>query len=287
MWGRRIVTFQRFATTTAAIVFNYIDAADAELAALLTWHASRVTLASKLVKLRKPWERVQTLVRWEAIASARIYGRAEAEAYHADIAAALRADAAGVTGVGEIDPVSALRDIDAALASDEQAELASARAAEASELRGDPKPVKVPRRSSALKPASAPKPAAIRRPRPPSSAAAIIPVPPPPPPAAVKVSLACGQPVECFTSDSWSVSGAHLSIPESVWTLDPADKMRLRYEVVGLSFDTGSPCLVVRIMRGAQSGDCYLVGTHVIKSLMSGAMRRRAGRSLACAPVAI
>jgi hypothetical protein len=265
----------------------YIDPADAELAALLTWHASRVTLASKLVKLKKPWERVQTLVRWEAIASARIYGRAEAEAYHADIAAALAVDAAGVTGIGEIDPVSALRDIDAALASDEQAELASARAAEASELRGEPKPTKVPRRSSTLKPAAAPKPAAVPRPRPPSSAAGVAPVPPPPPPCAVMVSLSCGQPVECFISDSWSVSGGHLSIPESVWTLDPADKLRLRYEVAGLSFHTGSPCFVVRVVRGAPKGNCYLVGTHVIKSLMSGAMRRRAGRSLAYAPVAI
>lgn len=101
------------------------------------------------------------------------------------------------------------------------------------------------------------------------------------------VSLSCGQPVECFISDSWSVSGGHLSIPESVWTLDPADKLRLRYEVAGLSFDTGSPCFVVRVVRGAPKGNCYLVGTHVIKSLMSGAMRRRAGRSLAYAPVAI
>ena len=87
----------------------YIDFNDAELAALLTWHASRVTLASKLVKINKPWERVQTLVRREAVASARIYARAEAEAYHAHISAALAADAARVKDMGEIDPVSALR----------------------------------------------------------------------------------------------------------------------------------------------------------------------------------
>ena len=97
---------------------SHVDSGDAELAALLTWHASRVILASKLVKLTKPWERVQTLIRREAVASPRIYGRAEGEAYHADLAAALTADAAGVTGLGEIDPVSALRDIDAALASE-------------------------------------------------------------------------------------------------------------------------------------------------------------------------
>ena len=73
----------------------FVDASDSELAAFLTWHASRVTLASKLVKLKKPWERIQTLVRWESVESARIYGRAEAEAYHADISAAMAADGSG------------------------------------------------------------------------------------------------------------------------------------------------------------------------------------------------
>ena len=118
----------------------YVDSSDSELGVLLTWHASRVTLASKLVKIKKPWERVQTLVRWEAIASARIYGRAEAEAYHADISAALVADAAGVKGVGEIDSVTALRDIDAALASEGEAR------SEEGPGTGAPRPIDVPRR---------------------------------------------------------------------------------------------------------------------------------------------
>jgi len=39
---------------------------------VLTWHASRVTLASKLVALKQPWERVQTLIRWESVASVEI-----------------------------------------------------------------------------------------------------------------------------------------------------------------------------------------------------------------------
>jgi hypothetical protein len=266
----------------------YVDASDAELAALLTWHASRVTLASKLVKLQKPWERVQTLIRWEAVASARIYGRAEAEAYHADISAALAADAAGVKGLGEIDPVSALRDIDAALASKGhlEADLASAPATEAAELRGD-KPPKAPRRASAPKPSAAPKPAAARRSLPQAPAAVVLPVPVPPPLDPVMVSLFDGQPVECFSSDSWGVTGGRFSIPESVWTLDAADTMRLQYVVAGLSFSTGSACFVVRVARGARKGECYLVGPHIVKSLMSGAMRRRAGGNLAYAPVAI
>ena len=266
----------------------YVDASDAELAALLTWHASRVTLASKLVKLRKPWERVQTLIRWEAVASARIYGRAEAEAYHADISAALAADAAGVKGLGEIDPVSALRDIDAAIASEGllEANLVSARAAEAAELRGD-KPPKAPRRTSAPKLSAAPKPAGARRPEPQALAAVVLPVPVPPPLDPVMVSLFDGQLIECFSSDSWDVTGGRFSIPESVWTLDAADTMRLQYVVAGLSFSTGSACFVVRVARGVRKGECYLVGPHIVKSLMSGAMRRRAGGNLDHAPVAI
>ena len=259
----------------------YVDAADSELAALLTWHASRVTLASKLVKLKKPWERVQTLVRWEAVASARIYGRAEAEAYHADISAALAADAVGVKGLPEIDPISALRDIDAALASegDERTDAAAARASEADELRGAPKPAKAQRRKPPPKPAA----------RSPSVPATGPPSPPPPlplVPASASLALADGSLVECFPSDSWRVSGQHFAIPESVWTLDGADSARLRYTVAGLTFSSGSPCFVVRVARGVRLGECYLVGAHVVKSLMSSAMRARAGRRLSSAPSA-
>ena len=259
----------------------YVDPVDRELAALLTWHASRVTLASKLVKLKKPWERVQTLIRWEAVASARIYGRAEAEAYHADIAAALKADAAGVSGLGEIDPVSALRDIDAALASenDELADAAAARAAEAADLRGDAKPAKAPRCARAPKPAAAPARGATRLPP-----AAEPPSPPPPPSS--PVALADGSSVICYSSDSWSVTGQFFSIPESVWTLDPGDSSRLRYIVDGLASQAGASCFVVRVVRGGRAGERYLVGPSVVRSLMSGSVRRRAGAALRCAPVA-
>ena len=269
----------------------YVDSADAELAALLTWHASRVTLASKLVKLRKPWERVQTLIRWEAVASARIYGRAEAEAYHADISSALAVDAAGVTGLGEIDPVSALRDIDAALASagEEAALEVSARAAEAAELRGDAKPGKVARRRPSATTAAVPRKRAAQGAPPGASAAAVAVAPASPsplPPCSAAVALADGSSVRCFSSDTWGVTGAAFSIPESVWTLDAADVERLRYVVAGLAFSEDAPCFVVRVARGARAGECYLVGPAVVKSLMSAAQRRRAGRSLGSAPAA-
>ena len=267
----------------------YVDPADKELAALLTWHASRVTLASKLVKLKKPWERVQTLIRWEAVASARIYGRAEAEAYHADISAALAADAAGVTGLGEIDPISAMRDLDAALASegDEKSDLAAARAAEAAELRGDAKPAKAPRR--APKPSAARKPAAAAARCAAAPSAVEVPAasPSPPSPRSASFVLGDGSYVECFLSDSWGVSGECFSIPESVWTLDPTDSSRLQYVIDGLAFATGSPCFVGRITRGSRAGERYLVGPHVVKTLMSGALRRRAGGRLRSAPVAV
>jgi hypothetical protein len=244
----------------------YIDSHDAELASLLTWHASRVTLASKLVKIKKPWERVQTLVRWEAVASARIYGRAEAEAYHADISAALAADAAGAKGVGEIDPVSALHDIDAALASesDEKSTSATARAAEANTLRGSDNPAKARRRKNPPKPST---------------------VPSPPPSLSKPVTLANGDSVNCFTSDSWMATGLRFSIPESVWTLDSADTQKLRYEVAGLTEPSG--CYVVRVIRGAHSGEAYLVGPNVIKALLNGAERRKAGNRLRSVPVAV
>ena len=260
----------------------FVDASDSELAAFLTWHASRVTLASKLVKLKKPWERIQTLVRWESVESARIYGRAEAEAYHADISAAMAADAAGVKDLPEIDPISALRDIDAALASesDERTEAAAARASEASALRGAQKPAKAQRRTPSSGPATRPPAVPAACPRSPSQS-------PPLGPASASLALADGALVEVFPSDSWGVSGQTFTIPESVWTLDDADSARLRYVVAGLAFSSGSPCFVVRVERGERLGECYLVGAHVIKSLMNRAMRARAGRRLSSAPSAV
>jgi len=254
----------------------YVDASDTELAALLTWHASRVTLASKLVKINKSWDRVQTLVRWEGVESARIYGRAAAEAYHSDIAAALAADAAGVTSIPEIDPIAALADVDAAIASgDADASVAAAaRAEEASELRSEPKPAKAAKRSAAPKPAAstAADPRALR---------------PPPLPRAATIQIQGGCKVDCFASDSWSVAGQQLSIPESVWTLEKSDTLRLRYVVAGLAFPADSPCFVVRVARGPRSGEYYLVGPDVVRSLMTGPMRRRAGCRLSRPPEAV
>ena len=78
---------------------------------------------------------MQTLVRWEGIASARIYGRAAAEAYSDDIAEAMAVDAGGVSRdqLPEIDPIAALRDIDAALeqGAAEASDKSKVRAAEA------------------------------------------------------------------------------------------------------------------------------------------------------------
>ena len=74
---------------------------------------------------------------------------------------------------------------------------------------------------------------------------------------------------------------------ESVWTLDAADTQRLCYEVAGLSLSSGPPYYVVRVARGAHSGEAYLVGPNVIKSLMTGARRRKAGSRLKNDPVAV
>ena len=93
--------------------------------------------------------------------------------------------------------------------------------------------------------------------------------------------------VDCFTSDSWMATGQLFSIPESVWTLDSADTQKLRYEVAGLTESSGSPHYVVRVTRGAHSGEAYLVRPNVIKALMTGAGRRKAGSRLRSGPVAV
>jgi hypothetical protein len=93
--------------------------------------------------------------------------------------------------------------------------------------------------------------------------------------------------VVCYPSDSWRVAGECFSIPESVWTLDSLDSSRLRYVVDGLALSAGSACFVVRVLRGARAGERYLVGPSVVKTLMSRAMRLRAGGGLRRAPVAV
>ena len=57
------------------------------------------------------------------------------------------------------------------------------------------------------------------------------------------------------------------------------------YEVAGLTEPSG--CYVVRVIRGAHSGEAYLVGPNVIKALMTGAGRRKAGSRLRSGPVAV
>ena len=69
--------------------------------------------------------------------------------------------------------------------------------------------------------------------------------------------------------------------------MDPTDSSRLQYVIDGLAFAAGSPCFVGRITRGSRAGERYLVGPHVVKTLMSGALRRRAGGRLRSAPVAV
>lgn len=230
----------------------------AAIAAFLTWHASRVTLASKLVKINRMWERVQTLVRWEGIASARIYGRAAAEAYSNDIAEAMAADAAGVarSGLPELDPVGALADIDAAIdsAATDATDAARSRAASAAELRNEP-------------------PAAVRPTKRRRTEAAAVPAQP-----GLRLTLADGSEAECHPSDSWLAVGCELTIPESVWGVSGSE--RHRYRLVGLSTDSGTPLYVAEALRGDLAGKRYLVDASVVRALMTTAMRKAAGARL-------
>jgi hypothetical protein len=48
-----------------------------------------------------------------------------------------------------------------------------------------------------------------------------------------------------------------------------------------LSTTCTPPCFVVEVVKGALAGSRYLVAPDVVKSVMTGAMRKRAGRRLA------
>jgi len=76
-------------------------------------------------------------------------------------------------------------------------------------------------------------------------------------------------------------------IPDSVWSLDDEDTIRLRYDVVGLSLVEDSPLYVVRVVDGTLAGHCYLVGPSIIKSLMTATAKRRAGGRLRRLPTAV
>ena len=242
----------------------------AELANFLTWHASRVTLASKLVKMNKSWERVQTLVRWEGIASARIYGRAAAEAYSSDISDALSADAAGVTAAAlpEIDPSAAMADLDSAIASSEadSAAASESRAANASILRAASPLKKKPKKAV---PPSMPIAA---------SAPAL---------ALPQATLSDGTVVDFCATDSWSMVGQTISIPEGAWSGDPLDPTRLRYLVVGLTFSEDVPLFVVEVSHGSLAGTRYQVGAKTVKALMTKSMKKKAGSRLQRPPAAV
>jgi len=252
----------------------YVTGAIAEF---LTWHSGRVTLASSLVACNKDWSRVQTLVRWESVASARIYGRAAAEAYYTDISSALRKDARGITReqIPEIDPVAAMRDIDDAIAStaDDQASASTAAVKVADELRGAGKrPPPAKRSASAL-------PKAKRLATPVAETA-------PAPSKVTTVIVGHNDTTSILNSDSWGAIGQTISIPEAAWSLDVTDTTRLRYLVAGLSFDTGEPLYVVQMVKGKYQGQYYRVGTDTVKCLLTAAAKRRAGAGLRRPPTA-
>jgi hypothetical protein len=252
---------QTGAGVTSLRILSWLDTilslcVPSDVAARITWHSGRVTLASKLVKIDKPWERISTLIRWEGVASARIYGRAAAQAYHDDIMAALAADAKGVRLPGEIDPVSAMDQIDAALSepADKAEANAAAKRTAAAELRNEPK--KTPK---------------AKLTRPPVS-------------DQHEIQLADGTHATCGREDSWNLVGQEITIPEAAWTYDDWDKEKFRYRVAGLSYDTGEPIFVVTAVSPSIAGSSYLASAKVVKRFMTTEMRNRAGPSLARAP---
>ena len=265
---------EAFSAVTGAALVRWLEYVKsvyvvADIAAFLTWHASRVTLASKLVKLRHGWERVQCLLRWEGVQSARIYGRADAEAYNSDITAALRADAGGIcpSKLPTLEPTAAMNDMDAAIAAiaDDDGRAPADKAKLAAELRG----VQPEGRKAAK--AAAP-PAA-----PPAPAAATL--------VACTAVLDTGDVVEYAPRDSCGVAGSCVTIPNAAWGM--TDDAKLRYTVLGLSFHEGLPYYVAEVARGALVGSRYLVGPDVIKALMTAAVRKAAGARLKRAPTAI
>ena len=82
------------------------------------WHSCRRTLACKLRKLKMPWDRIQSMLRWKSPDSVHTYGAIDADDYAADVEAALRADASGIRNddLPPLDPTAALGDINDTLA---------------------------------------------------------------------------------------------------------------------------------------------------------------------------
>ena len=98
-------------------------------------------------------------------------------------------------------------------------------------------------------------------------------VPPP-----LSATLADGSAVDYHTSESWSVVGCELTIPESAWGV--SGSARHRYALRGISTDSGEPLYVAEVLRGSLAGQAYLVGAQVVRALMTTTMRKAAGSCL-------
>ena len=252
----------------------------APLVPTITWHSSRVTLASKLRKLGKDWARIQTVLRWEGIESARIYGRSDAESYSSDVAEALLVDAHGVlpSSLPPLEPVDALAMIDDALASPllEARDAAAERRATSAELAA------AAGRGSSAK---------GRRTTSPSRSPVPVLTPPAPSPSpaapATPMRLASGATVDASLDDSWGVIGAFVSIPESAWDSAAAASKAERYEVVGFAALSTPPAYVVRVVRGPLLGSSYLASPAVVKSVLPRGVRTSKAAALRRPPGAM
>ena len=141
-------------------------------------------MACKLRKAKKPWDRIQTLLRWKSPDSVHIYGALDAEDYAQDVKDGLRADATGVRSdtLPPLDPNfdavdSVIEEITASLRSP------------ASERRSSPA---APTLSQAKKKDAAQ------------------------PPAVLEYDLD-GVAVSGIESDSWGLVGTTLRVPLSAW----------------------------------------------------------------------
>ena len=89
-----------------------------------------------------------------------------------------------------------------------------------------------------------------------------------------QATLSDGTVVDFCATDSWSMVGQTISIPEGAWSGDPLDPTRLRYLVVGLSFSEDVPLFVVEVSHGSLAGTRYQVGAKTVKALMTKSMKK-------------
>ena len=180
-------------------------------ARLLRWHSARVTLACRLRAKKMPWDRIQSFLRWKSADSARVYGRLHAEAYDADIHAALAIDGTGVSvaDLPELDPTGALASIDDAIANEPgpaKAEPAQAKASTKTTrtpATATSRPTGPAKRARTAAPAPAPPP---------------LPAPPALPEGKwLYLDVGRAQNVLGCTTDSWGLTGKTLKIPHAAW----------------------------------------------------------------------